>query len=145
MTFQHKNTLFQACFLKLYCTFPSNLFPLGNESLHVKQMIYVLIYSMHLYLRYSLTSIAFTVRMVAKCYQRMVSLKNENSFYQSNISPSLIKTGIFICLTPFLFWMRSFLVSRYFGYPSLIVSKGRYSRFSVSMLFMIVIATWIYA
>ena len=98
-----------------------------------------------LYLQYLLTSTTFTIRMAAKWYQRVVSRKNKTVSYQSNISPSFIKPGIFICFTPFLFWIRSFLVSRYFGYPSLILSKGRYSLFSVSMLFIIVIATWIYA
>ena len=52
------------------------LFPLNNDFLQVKQMIYVLIYFMHLYLRYSLTSTSFTIRMVAKWYQRVVSDTN---------------------------------------------------------------------
>jgi len=36
-------------------------------------MIYVSVYFMHLYLRYSLISASFTVRMVAEWYQSVVS------------------------------------------------------------------------
>ena len=49
------------------------LFPLGNEFLHVKQIIYVLVYFMYSYLQFSLTSAASAIRMAAKWYQKVVS------------------------------------------------------------------------
>ena len=56
-----------------YTTVHKMLFPLNNAFLYVKQIIYVLVYFMYSYLRFSLISTTFTIRMVAKWYQRMVS------------------------------------------------------------------------
>ena len=54
---------FSSVFYLIYYTFSSDLFPLGNEFLHVKQILCVLVYFMCFYLRFSFSSTTFTFRM----------------------------------------------------------------------------------